>query len=75
MMIDDIFSKEFDDAIIAAVNAAREENLRAGVPVFYIDSGIDIMETPDGRKFEIRFIPHAMDEPNYEIVREIRSAA
>jgi hypothetical protein len=74
-MLTDIFSKEFDDAFGAAVKAACEENLRAGVPIFYQEGDIDVMEMPDGRKFETRFIPHAPDEQNYEIVREIRSAA
>jgi len=71
----DIFSKEFDDAVRAAVKAACEENLRAGIPLFYREAGVDVKEMPDGRKFEIRFIPHVPDECNYEIVREIRSAA
>jgi hypothetical protein len=74
-MITDIFSKEFDDAIAAAVKAACEENLRAGVPLFYREGDIDIMEMPDGRKFETRFIPHVHGERNYEVIREIRSAA
>ena len=74
-MIDDIFSKEFDEAVVAAVRAACEENLRAGVPLFYREGDLDVMEMPDGRRFETRFIPHAPGEQNYEVVREIRSAA
>jgi hypothetical protein len=75
MTTDEFFGKEFDDAIVGAGNAAREETLRAGVPVCYVDGETDIMEMPDGRKFQIRFIPHRPDECNYEIVREIRSVA
>ena len=71
----DIFSKEFDDAVKAAVNAACEENLRAGIPLFYREGGLDIKEMPNGRKLEIRFIPQAPGECNYEVVREVRSAA
>jgi hypothetical protein len=38
--------------------------LRSGLPEFYVeDEGVDIMEAPDGRKFQIRFVPHAMDAP------------
>jgi hypothetical protein len=75
MATDSIFTKEFHDAVVAAVKAACEENLRAGVPIFYREADLDIKEMPDGRKFEIRFIPHAPDECNYEVVREIRTAA
>jgi hypothetical protein len=76
MTTDEFFGKEFDDAIVAAGNAAREETLRAGVPVFYSDdSGVYIKEMPDGRRFEIQFIPHAPGECNYQVVRELRSAA
>ena len=50
----------------------------AGVPVFYRDTatGIEVMEQPGGRKFEIRYIPGAPRDRNYEILRELgRSAA
>jgi hypothetical protein len=76
MPIDDIFSQEFDDMMVSAMVNAREETLRAGVPVFYSDgAGGHIKETPDGRKYQIRFLPHAPGQANYEIVREIRNAA
>jgi hypothetical protein len=76
MTTEEFFGKELEEAFIKAVTAARLDTLRAGVPVYYLDdSGIDVMEMPDGRKFEIRFIPHKLDECNYEVVREIRSAA
>jgi hypothetical protein len=75
MTSEEFFGKEFEDAIVAAGKAAFLETLGAGVPVFYLQSGTNIMEMPDGRKFEIRFIPHHLDECNYEVVREIRSAA
>ena len=74
----DIFSDEFNTAVLAAGARARNETLEAGVPVFYRDSvsGLDVMEYPDGRKFEIRFVPDAPRERNYEVLREIsRSAA
>jgi hypothetical protein len=76
MVHDDIFSQEFHDTIVRAGIEARQETLRAGVPVCYLDvDGTNTIEMPDGRKFEIRFVSHAPGEPNYEIVREIRSAA
>jgi hypothetical protein len=75
MVHDHSFSKEFEDGVVTAGNEARLETLRAGIPVFYLESDLNIMEMPGGRKFEIRFIPHDLDECNYEVVREIRSAA
>ena len=76
MVHDDIFSQEFHDTIVRAGIEARQETLRAGRPVFFLDDdGTNTMEMPDGRKFEIRFIAHAPGQPDYEIVRQIRSAA
>ena len=59
--------------IIAAGARARIETLEAGVPVFYWDSDrkFELMEMPDGRKFEIRYIPGAPRNRNYEIIREV----
>ena len=52
------------------------ETLAAGRPVFYLDhSGLDVMERPDGRKFEIRWIPGAPAGENFEIVREVTESA
>ena len=76
METDSIFSKEFHDTKVSAMVEAREETLRAGVPVFYGDgSGGYFKELRDGRKFQIRFVSNPPDGYNYEIVREIRSAA
>jgi len=73
----DIHSEEFTKAVQAAVAAGREETLRAGVSLFYRDSssGLNLMEQPDGRKFEIRFIPGAPADRNYEVVRELAKVA
>ncbi len=74
----DIFGNEFNTAVVSAGARARQETLDAGVPVFYRDSasGLDLMEYPDGRKFEIRFVPGAPRERNYQVLRQIsRSAA
>ena len=59
------------DMVIAADARARIETLEAGVPVFYWDKtlNLDVMEEPDGRKYEIRFIPGAPRNRNYDIVR------
>jgi hypothetical protein len=45
---------------------ARLETLQAGVPVFYRDwkRNLDIMEQPDGRKFEVCFIADPLDAPD-----------
>ncbi len=50
---------------------------RAGVPVFYLDRkrNLDIMEQPDGRKFEICFIPGAPRAGNYRVIRELDATA
>jgi hypothetical protein len=77
-MADEEFSTEkFTAMAVEAVRRARIENLKAGVPVFYFDwdRSIDIMELPDGRKFEIRYIPGAPGDSNYEVIRELDEAA
>jgi hypothetical protein len=73
----DILSDEFAVQAAAAGESARLEALARGVPVFYEDpqSGLDVMELPDGRRFEIRFIPNAPGEQNYDVVREIAAPA
>ncbi len=72
----DILSDEFAAQAAAAGDRARLDAL-ARVPVFYEDpqSGLDVMEQPDGRRFEIRFIPNAPGEQNYEVIREIAATA
>jgi len=74
----DIFDDTFDLAVKTAVAQARKETLAAGVPLFDRDaaSGLEVMERPDGRVFEIRFIPGAPRENHYQVLRELsRSAA
>jgi hypothetical protein len=71
-------SAEITATFRAAVAQARKDALAAGVPIFYRDSatGLDVMEQPGGRKFEIRYIAGARRDRNYEILRELdRSAA
>lgn len=74
----DIFSDEFTAAAKAAIAEAREETLKAGVPLFYRDdhTGLEVMEMPDGRIFEIRYLPGQPGDRNHEVLRElIRSVA
>lgn len=73
----DFLGEEFAAAVVAAGARARLETLQAGVPVFYRDSkrNIYVMEEPSGRKFEIRFIPGAPRDRNYQIVRELHETA
>ena len=69
-------SKEFHDAVYAAGRRAFEETLAAGLSVFYRDDeGLYVMEQPDGRRFEIRWIPGAPAGENYEILREVKRRA
>jgi hypothetical protein len=71
------FPQEFTAAIISAGARARLETLEAGVPVFYRDwkLHLDVMEQPDGRKFEVCFIAGAPREVNYRVIRELDGTA
>jgi hypothetical protein len=72
-----ILGKEFFRQA-AAGKRARFQVLEHENPVFYQDeeTGIEIMEQPDGRKFEIRYIPGAPRFQNYGVVLELlRSSA
>jgi hypothetical protein len=72
----DFGSDEFDRAAYAAGRRAFEEALAAGVPVFYLDDeGLHVKELPDGRRFEIRWIPGGPAGANYEIIRELKARA
>jgi hypothetical protein len=72
----DFGSTQFDDAVLAATRRAFAETLGAGLPVFYIDGdGLNVMERPDGRRFEIRWLPGAPSGENYEIIRELKAYA
>jgi hypothetical protein len=73
----DILSAEFTREVESAWDCARDEALARSIPVFYRDhgTGIEIMQQPDGRRFEIRFIAGAPRGCNYEIVRELSVSA
>lgn len=74
----DNFGDNVTTAFKAAVAQARADALAAGVPIFYRDSatGLEVMEQPGGRKFEILYIAGAPRDHNYEVLRELsRSAA
>lgn len=69
-------SPEFDEVVRAACHQAFLDTLAAGLPVFYLESsGLNVMERPDGRRFEIRWLPDAPSGENYEIVRELTANA
>ena len=69
-------SPEFHEAVAAATHEAFLETLAAGLPVFYLDDdGLNVMQQPDGRKFEIRWIPGAPSGQNFEIIRELTKHA
>jgi hypothetical protein len=69
----DILSPEFAEAVAEATRKARAESLALGLPVFYRDAktDCDMMELPDGRRFQIRLIPGAPRGRNYEVVCEV----
>jgi hypothetical protein len=69
-------SSEFDEAVRAAGRRAFNATLAAGLPVFYLDrNGLNVMQQPDGRKFEIRWIPGAPSGSNYAVIRELNPSA
>ncbi len=73
----EFFTEAFSAAVVLAGARARLETLKAGVPVFYLDANLDldVMEQPNGRRFEIRFIPGAPGESNYRVIRELDEPA
>ena len=73
----DFGSKEFDEAVRAAGHQAFLETLAAGLSVFCRDDddGLNVMQCPDGRRFEIRWIPGAPSGENYEVIRELTAHA
>jgi hypothetical protein len=73
----DILSDEFTREAEAAWDRAYIEALARGVPVFYRDyrTSIDIMQQPDGHRFEVRLVAGAPRGRNYEIVRELSASA
>ncbi|HWB95720.1 MAG TPA: hypothetical protein VG672_03435 [Bryobacteraceae bacterium] len=72
-----LLNDDFTAAVRIAGARAREATLRAGVPVFYRDaiSGLEVMEQPDGRRFEIRYLAGAPRERNHEVLRELSQSA
>jgi hypothetical protein len=69
-------SAEFDEAVSAAGRRAFDATLAAGLPVFYLDrEGLNVMEQPGGRKFEIRWIPGAPSGSNFEVLCELKPHA
>jgi hypothetical protein len=64
-------SPEFHRAVWEAGHQAFLDTLAAGLPVFYIRKGLDVMEQPDGRIFEIRWKPGLPAGENYEVIREV----
>ena len=69
-------SPEFHQAVAAAGRREFLETLAAGLPVFYLDTdGLNVMEQPDGRRFEVEWIPGAPGDSNYRVIRELRARA
>ncbi len=73
----DLFSEEDTQLAEAASNRAREESLKQGIAVTYRDhaTGLEVLQEPDGRRFEIRFIAGAPRGHNFEVLRELASNA
>ena len=77
MATPDILGKEFAEGMADATRRARAESVSLGLPVFYRDAetDCDMMELPDGRRFQVRLIPGAARGHNYEVIREIAADA
>jgi hypothetical protein len=73
----EFFGESFSAAIISAGARARLDTLKAGIPVFYRDwkQNLDVMELPDGRKFEVTFVDGAPRESNYRVIRQLDDTA
>lgn len=71
-----IFSDEFAAAAAMAGLTARQEALAAGHAVVFRDElGRYVREMPDGRLFEIRFLPGQPRESHIEVLGELSTAA
>jgi hypothetical protein len=71
-----LLSEEFSRAASAAWNRARQDALKNGQPVFFQgEDGRYILEQPDGKRYEIRFLPGVPRDANFEIVRELPATA
>ena len=68
-------SPEFDQAVWEAGHKAYLDTLAAGRPAFIMEDGLNLMVMPDGRRFEIRWLPGRPGGENYEVVREVKADA
>jgi hypothetical protein len=77
MASSNVLNDDFTISVKAACTRARQDTLKADVSVFYRDEkeNTDIMEQPDGRKFEIRFLTGAPRDRNYQVLRELGKTA
>ncbi|MCU1262708.1 MAG: hypothetical protein JWO80_5593 [Bryobacterales bacterium] len=77
MASSNVLNDDFTIAVKAACTRARQDTLKADVSVFYRDEkeNTDVMEQPDGRKFEIRFLTGAPRDRNYQVLRELGKTA
>jgi hypothetical protein len=67
---------DFHDAVRVATRQAFTETLAAGLPVFYLDNdGLNVMELPDGSRFEIRWRPGAPAGENFEVIGPMTARA
>jgi hypothetical protein len=68
------FDDDFKTAVRLAGARARIQTLQAGIPVFYRDNArnLDLMEYPNGQKFEICFVAGAPGDKNYKVLRELK---
>ena len=66
----------FEDAQHAAEGAAEQavsELLKQGIPVFYTEGNLDVLEQANGQRFQIEYT--RLERGAYRIVRELSRVA
>jgi hypothetical protein len=72
-MIDDLTLEDVQRASDGAAEDAVAELLALGIPVFYIENGMDVLEQANGQRFQIEYTRLVRDA--YIIVRELPRVA
>jgi hypothetical protein len=72
-MIEDVTLEDVQRASDGAAEDAVAELLALGIPVFYIENDIDVLEQANGQRFQIEYTHLARGA--YKIVRELPRVA
>ena len=72
-MIEDLTLEDVQQASDGAAEDAVADLLALGIPVFYIENNVDVLEQANGQRFEIEYTRLARGA--YKIVRELPRVA